>query len=259
MPSNKEKIKAQRIGTKTNNISGFEMECIEYRNSMDIDVKFTISGKIVKNVQWNNFIRGKVKDGYANSKYYNYICSHGNNCNYDKVYYMWLNMIKRCFDLKYKNEKPTYKNVTCCDEWLTYENFYDWVISQENFKTWKTLKWSAIDKDIIKKNNKLYSPDTCLLVPVNVNNLFVKHDALRGNHPIGVSFIDGKYVASCTNSIKNMRVIIGTYDTEEEAFQAYKEYKEKFIKEIADIEYGKGTITKKCRDAMYLYKVEISD
>lgn len=258
MKSIKDKTKKERIGIIVENITGHKMKCIEYRNSMDIDVMFLDSGYIVKNVQWNNFIRGKVKN-----KHYTNISSfnsgiHSISTN-SKEYRTWYQMLKRCFDSKYKEEKPTYKNATCCDEWLSFENFYNWLKSQKNYNIWKDLKWSAIDKDIIKKNNKLYSPDTCFLVPVNVNNLFVKHDALRGNYPIGVSFIDGKYMASCTNSIKNTRVIIGTYDTEEEAFQSYKEYKEKFIKEIADIEYSKGTITKKCRDAMYLYKVEISD
>lgn len=56
-----------------------------------------------------------------------------------------------------------------------------------------------------------------------------------------------------------MIVRIGSYNTMSEAFSAYKEYKENLIKEIADIEYKNGTITKKCRDAMYEYIVEIND
>lgn len=121
------------------------------------------------------------------------------------------------------------------------------------------MKWSAIDKDILIKGNKIYSPETCCLVPVNVNNLFVKHDSLRGDYPIGVFLENDKYVAKCTNSIVGKSIRIGLYDTVEEAFNAYKKYKENLIKEIADIEYNNGTITKKCRDAMYLYKVEIND
>lgn len=54
-------------------------------------------------------------------------------------------------------------------------------------------------------------------------------------------------------------VTIGIYTTVEEAFEAYKKYKEKLIKEIADIEYKKGTITKECKNAMYRYTVEIND
>ena len=32
----------------------------------------------------------------------------------------------------------------------------------------------GIDKDILVKGNKVYSPNTCCLVPKNVNNLFIK-------------------------------------------------------------------------------------
>lgn len=223
------------------------MKCIAYRNSMDIDVEFLDSGNVVNNVQWNNFVRGKVK----------------NNCyrhiDDKKEHNAWQQMLRRCFDENVKIEKPTYKNASCCDEWLSYENFYEWLVSQENYKKWKSLKWSAVDKDIIRKGNKVYSPENCFLVPVNVNNLFVKHDALRGDYPIGVSKMDNKYTAICMNPISNKQVYIGFYDTTDEAFAAYKEYKENLIKEIADIEYNKGTITKKCRDAMYRYEVRITD
>ena len=49
------------------------------------------------------------------------------------------------------------------------------------------------------------------------------------------------------------------YATPEEAFFAYKTYKEKLIKQIAQIEFDKDNITKTCYDAMMKYKVEITD
>ena len=52
---------------------------------------------------------------------------------------------------------------------------------------------------------------------------------------------------------------IGVYDTSEEAFYAYKEAKESYIKQVAQEEYSLGNITKKCYDAMMSYKVEITD
>lgn len=251
--------KKQRIGTIVENISGSKMKCIDYRNSMDIDIEFLENGYIVKNVQWNNFIRGKVKNKYTKK-----IGKCENNFEFGKStkskdYRTWYQMLRRCTDAKIKERKPTYKDATCCQEWLSFEKFCEWLHSQENYDTWKTLKWSAIDKDIIGKGNKVYSPDNCFLVPVNVNNLFVKHDALRGKYPIGVFRENNKYIASCTNPAKNIVVRIGLYDSVEEAFEAYKKYKENLIKEVADIEYANGTITKKCRDTMYAYKVEIND
>lgn len=244
--STKEKIKNERIGTVLSNISGQKMKCIDYKNSMNIDVEFLESGYIARNVQWNNFIRGKVKD----------------KKDYDsKEYNTWYHMLTRCLNSEYKNKKPTYKDVTCCDEWLSFWNFCDWLRSQENYNVWKELKWSSIDKDIFRKGNKIYSPENCFLVPVNVNNLFVKHDALRGEHPIGVYYDKDvkKYKSFCTNPFIEKIVTIGSYNTEKEAFESYKEYKEALIKKIADIEYEKGTITEKCKNAMYRYVVEIND
>jgi hypothetical protein len=50
---------------------------------------------------------------------------------------------------------------------------------------------------------------------------------------------------------------LGTFDTPEEAFQAYKVAKEEYIKEVAD--KWKDKITEKVYQALYNYKVEITD
>lgn len=52
---------------------------------------------------------------------------------------------------------------------------------------------------------------------------------------------------------------IGYFDTAEEAFHAYKNAKEAYIKEVADEYFSKGLITKRVRDALYQYKIEITD
>lgn len=244
--------KFERIGVIVTNISGLQMKCIEYYNSSNVSVEFE-NGYIVYNVQWNNFIRGKVKNKLMKA-------TTNNNKKLSKEYYTWLNMLDRCCNKKIKEQKPTYKDCICCDEWLSFDNFNKWLHSQENFHIWKNSKWSAIDKDILIKGNKIYSPNTCCLVPNNVNTLFVKHDSARGNFPIGVSINkQNKYVAQCSNPFVGKLVFIRICDTKEEAFLAYKEYKERLIKQIADIEYNNGAITKQCKDAMFNYIVEIND
>ena len=50
---------------------------------------------------------------------------------------------------------------------------------------------------------------------------------------------------------------LGHYNTPEEAFQAYKQFKENYIKQVAD-EY-KELIPEKLYNAMYEYEVEIED
>ena len=247
----KKKIdKAERIGVVIKNISGLQMKCIEYYNSSNISVEFE-NGYVVHNVQWGNFIRGRVKDKSITTT---------KDGKLSKEYYTWIHMLDRCCNEKIKKQKPTYKDCICCDEWLSYENFYEWLHGQENFDIWSKLSWSAIDKDILVKGNKIYSPETCCLVPINVNSLFVKQDINRGDLPIGVFMRNGKYNAYCANPLLNKKaMLIGSYDNKEDAFLCYKHYKENLIKQIADIEYNNQTITKECRDAMYVYKVEIDD
>lgn len=180
------------------------------------------------------------------------------NYKHLKEYDAWTNMLKRCFSEKFKSQRPTYKDTTCCNEWLLYENFYEWLHSQENFDKWLNGSFT-LEKDIIVKGNKVYSPETCCLVPQNVNKLFTKRDATRGDLLIGVSKRKDKFITKCCNPITNKRDFLGAYDTQEEAFNVYKIYKEKIIKQIAQEEYDKGNITKKCYEAMMKYEVEITD
>jgi hypothetical protein len=67
------------------------------------------------------------------------------------------------------------------------------------------------------------------------------------------------FSACCHNPFTNKAEKLGVYQTINEAFHAYKRYKEYLIKSVAQIEYNKGNITKKCYEAMMNYEVEITD
>lgn len=150
--------------------------------------------------------------------------------------------------------------MTCCEEWLLFENFYEWLHEQDNFDKWFNNKMWALDKDILVKKNKIYSPDRCCLVPQRLNSLFVKGDAVRGSLPIGVEKVHDKFRSSQVHNIitgKTKRSC--SFDTIEEAFEAYKTYKEDVIRQVAEAEYSKDNITKACYEAMMNYKIEIDD
>ena len=118
-----------------------------------------------------------------------------------------------------------------------------------------------LDKDILFKHNKIYSPKTCVFVPQAINKLFVKRDNDRGDSPIGTTPVNGKYVVHCNlinpETGKSKRKYFGYYETQEKAFEVYKYYKEKNIKEVAD--YYKDKIPERLYNAMYNYIVEIDD
>ena len=64
----------------------------------------------------------------------------------------------------------------------------------------------------------------------------------------------------CSNGY-GKQINLGTYTTKEEAFQAYKKYKEKVIKEVIDSYEGKipEPFYSRLKEAMYNYEVEIDD
>lgn len=179
-----------------------------------------------------------------------------------KEYETWRGMLKRCYDEQYLLRQPTYNECFVSDEWLYYDNFYSWVTSQTNYANWKNSakKW-AIDKDIKYKGNKIYSSDTCFLVPQNVNNLFTNRKLYRGQYPLGVRYFEHllKYGAYCMNPFTKKDEHLGLYLTQEEAFNAYKQYKENIIKLVAEQEYKNGNITEECMLAMKNYQIEIND
>ena len=146
-------------------------------------------------------------------------------------YQLWKSMMDRCFDAKYKQRYPTYENVTCCDEWLSFANFLEWVNKEVEYKG-KPVGL-ALDKDILVKGNKTYSPDVCRFVPQAVNSLLLDSGATRGIYPVGVCFDKGcgKFVAylKCFGKLKHL----GLFLTPEDAFAAYKVAKEAQIKVVA--------------------------
>lgn len=252
-----------RLGEENLNHQGCLMKIISYNRVDDILVEFQDEYKGVVHTQYKSFIRGNVKNPYypmvlgvgmLGSKYPAKV-----NNKETEEHQAWKGMIYRCFDKKTKERQPTYENATCCEEWLIYENFYEWLHSLENFdRLYNKNKWN-VDKDILIKGNKVYSSETCCLVPMNVNSLLIKKDNYRGDLPIGVKRSGESFMARCSNPLTGNREYLGSYSTPYRAFLAYKKRKEEIIKNVAQIECDKGNITKECYDAMMDYQVEITD
>jgi hypothetical protein len=192
---------------------------------------------------------GNIKNPYYPSVY-NIGMIGDKYCSTTKEYGAWNRMLRRCFDNDTKNTHHTYDDVTCCSEWLLYDNFYEWLHSQENFDKWYNGKKWDLDKDILNKGNKIYAPENCCLVPSRVNCLF-RGSSKKDDLPIGVQKHRKKYRVNSTK--------FPARNTTIEAFQDYKQYKENLIKQVAREEYENGNITKQCYEAMMRYEVEITD
>lgn len=256
-------IVISRVGESKYNNQGCLMTIVEDNDSSNIIVEFEDENRTRVVAQYCNFKSGSIKNpfhpsiygvGITGDKYPRSI-----NCKMTKEYDTWIHILQRCFDDRLKEKQPSYIDKECCDEWLYYPNFYEWLHNQPNFDKWYSGKRWAIDKDILVKGNKVYSPDVCCLIPQNVNCLFLKREAERGDYPIGVTYKNEGFLASCHNPFTNKKEELGYYSTSEKAFQAYKVYKEDIIKQVAEVEYRADNITEECYQAMMDYEVEIDD
>lgn len=163
-------------------------------------------------------------------------------------YEIWRHGVVRCWHTPYKGNE-NYVDVKFSESWLDYSNFHEDVVNMVGYG----VKGFVLDKDILStKGEKVYSKDTCCFVPVDINSLLLKSDKARGGCLIGVDFHKktGKYRA-------RHRGHLGLFESEVEAFYAYKEAKERYIKEVAN-KY-KDQIDSRAYEALMKYEVNIDD
>ena len=216
-----------------------------------------------EHVQYGTFKKGNVKCPYEPRTFGVGYLGEGKyttteNGKLKKYFKIWSNMLRRCYDPKHRERYPTYKDCKVEDYLLNFQHMGEWL--EDNYYEVPGEKM-CLDKDILHKGNKVYSRDTCIFVPERINILFTKRDNARGNDPIGVVQVSsGNYQVNCHNEY-GKQIYLGTYLTEEQAFNAYKQYKEKIIKEVIDSYEGKipEPFYSRLKIAMYNYKVEIDD
>ena len=268
------KNKIDRTGETNVSNEGCVMRIVKYNDAKDIIVEFQDEHKYRVHTRYGYFKKGRCKNPFYPSvcgQGYLGVDKNGNvpntaelkdgKCVATQEYAKWMHMLQRCFDDKFKEKYPTYKDVTCCERWLCFANFLEDFAILKNEYNWNVDEKLQLDKDILYKSNKLYSLENCILVSDWINKLFTKRDANRGECPIGVRYHkrDKKYEAYC--NINGKKISLGYYNTIEQAFNAYKQAKENEIKRIANDCVSKGFITKDSRlyNAMISYQIEIDD
>jgi len=147
------------------------------------------------------------------------------NNKHTPAYRTWRSMLQRCYCHKYHKNKPSYISCEVDDSFQDFQDFADWFYGHPYSEMGYQL-----DKDLLTTNNKIYSPDTCCFVPIELNVILTDHEAARGKYPQGVTFNkrSGKYVASI--SINGNQKGLGYFYTVEDAYKAYKTAKEDYVK-----------------------------
>ena len=247
-----------RIGEEKYNNDGCLMKLVKYNNANNIVVEFQDENRLIIHGAYKEFKNGSIKNPYFRG-IANVACVGKTSTRINGIpkssYNLWTNMIKRCYDTKAQEKQPTYIGCSVCEEWLIFENFDNWY--NENYYELKNEVMN-LDKDILVKGNRIYSPNTCVFVPQSINKLFLKRDSTRGKYPMGVSFHkrDNVYEAHCSIGT-SVSKYLGRYNNEIDAFYSYKKFKESRIKEIAD--NYKDKIPQNLYKAMYNYVIDIND
>lgn len=133
----------------------------------------------------------------------------------DASYIAWKGMIWRCY-CSTSNKTKCYEGCYVCEEWLVYSNFRKWFKEQSDYK-----EGYQLDKDILVKGNKVYSPETCCFVPQEINTAILLRKGEKYNLPHGVSYDKrkGKYIGHGTHCKRKY------FDNPNDAHAYFKEKK----------------------------------
>ena len=249
------------VGKVFKSKSSGDFKIVKYNNSTNVEIQFVTTGYEMV-ARLNHIRNGDVKDPYTPSVYgvgiigAKYPVSEGGIDT--KEYKLWCNMLKRCYSDTYQKKRPTYEGCKVSDNFKSYEYFYEWCHKQIGFGN---QGWH-LDKDLLTKGNikgnKVYSEESCVFIPSEINTLLIKCTASRGKHLIGVYWSKThKAFRAQVNTNKGKQEYLGLFNTEIEAFNAYKKAKESFIKEQAN--KWRGKIDNRAYDALMSYEVGIDD
>ena len=168
------------------------------------------------------------------------------------TYARWNSMLERCYCPSFQSKHPYYNESLPDVSWLNFQVFAEWASKQVGYEV---DRWQ-LEKDILVRGNKLYTPSTCCFVPQELNTLIIKADAARGILPIGLTLhTDQKYSVHVSGISPSGYV--GVYDDIDFAFSRYKEVKEARIKQQAA--KWQSQIDPRAYEALMNYEVLITD
>lgn len=225
----KKKYSRKHIGKERKTNEGCEIKIVNGGSKKSYcTIRFYNPINYTKEILVDTFKNGSVKNDYLKTVFgigFFGIGKHKTRIKGRKsdIYNIWYSMMSRCYDKTAKD----YVNygaigVCVCEEWHNFQFFADWyegnfdktIMFDENKKRWQ------IDKDILSKNTKIYSPETCCFIPNTLNKLLTTSNKSNTSGFMGVTKEAGKWRARI--QINNKKVSLGSFDTPKEASKAYK-------------------------------------
>ena len=173
-----------------------------------------------------------------------------------KSYMLWYDVRKRCTKGgSVQKREPTYTDCTMSGNFSNYQYFAEWCTRQVGYNLGYHL-----DKDILFKNNKVYSEESCVFVPKQLNNFLTSRNKCRGQFPQGVSFHKNSGLYASSISISSVSTHIGLYRTPLDAHKAYITAKEcearRWAKRLSNKEF---TVDERVIDALLKWRFEMDE
>ena len=245
------------VGKICKSLNSGDFKILKYNNNRNVEIQFLRTGykTSVHLVQVKN---GSVKDPYLPSVYGVGVVGAKYPSTISgvltKEYILWKHMLERCYSDAFKKRCPTYEGCEASYKLKSYEYFYEWCNKQVGFG----VDGFELDKDLLIKGNKVYSESTCVFIPKEINLALSTKKSQRGESLIGVYWCKrDKAFKAMVNKNKGRSECLGYFKTELEAFNAYKQAKESFIKEQAN--KWKSQIDERAYNALMNYEVNIDD
>lgn len=141
----------------------------------------------------------------------------------NKLMFIWSAIKQRCLNPNSQNyKKYGKKGIGICDEWLDFENFYNWslnngyrYIPDKNGRNLLTIDRIDPDED--------YKPSNCRWVDYLTQNTHLSKNRNNKSGYIGL-FLQpsGRWLVSI--SVNDKAINIGTFDTQKEGLEARNKY-----------------------------------
>jgi len=210
---------------------------VKYSGCYDVEVEFIDTGyKTTTNT--SNIKKGSVKDRLLAT-----VCGvgfigdgrHGTRINgkFSNAYSVWCNILDRCYEYNSRSQRKNYNGCSVDFKWHNYQNFAEW-FERSNVNSDPSVN---VDKDLLIPGNKVYSENTCVLIPQWLNKfLKLNHDG-SVLKMVGVDFLPrasnkNPYRARCVNPFTKKSEHLGLFKSEIDAHKAWKEKKLKHARKL---------------------------
>lgn len=215
---------------ESNNFGKFIV--LNYKSNVNVTIKFVKTGfvttttliQIQKGTVWDKLSPSLCGVGILGEKYKIKDCFG----KFVKEYRVWRSMLTRCYSEDYIKRFPTYDKCEVSNNFKHYEYFYEWCNRQKGFNEdiWH------LDKDLLIRDNKLYSEETCVFLPEILNLAIVKPKAK--DLPVGVTRIMNSDKFAARISRYNITKNLGTFNDVTTAHNVYCNAKKEYIVELAE-------------------------